>query len=310
MTNPPTEKPELNLATLFADYHDEDSARALLESLLWPNGAVCPHCGASKPYKLTAKPSSRVKARAGLYKCCKCRKQFTFKVGTIFEDSKIPCAKWCMAIALLCSSKKAISSHQLHRMIGVTQKTAWFMNHRIRHAFKPMMQAEKLAGEVEMDEGFFGVKNQPKKQVVALIERGGQVRTKVIDRISHRNISQFMRDNIARGSTLNTDGSPFYKTVCLPQVKHESVNHSQKEFIREKADGRKVHVNHCESFFSLLKRGVTGAFHHISKGHLHRYCDEFAFRWNTRFLTDGERFESAMGMVAGKRLKYRETVAL
>jgi transposase-like protein len=308
MTNPLPEKPEYNLATIVAEYSDENKARGLLESLRWPNGAVCPHCGTSKPYQITGRPESKVKARAGLYKCCKCRKQFTFKVGTIFEDSKISCSKWCMAIALICSSKKALSSHQLHRMLGITQKTAWFMNHRIRHAFKPLIQSGKLGGEVEIDEGFFGVKNKPKMQVVALIERGGDVRTKIIDRISHRNVGQFMRDNIARGSTLNTDGNPRYKTLYLPTVKHDSVNHSQKEFIRERADGSKVHVNHCESYFSLLKRGITGAFHHISTEHLPRYCDEFSFRWNTRFLTDGERFEKAVAMVEGKRLKYRETI--
>jgi hypothetical protein len=194
-------------------------------------------------------------------------------------------------------------------MLGVTQKTAWFMSHRIRHAFAPVFAAQKLAGSVEIDEAMFGIKNQPKMQVVALIERGGQVRTKIVDRISHRNIGSFMRDNIAKGSTLNTDANPRYNTVYLPAIKHESVNHSQKEFIREKADGSKVHVNHCESFFSLLKRGVTGAFHHISKEHLHRYCDEFAFRWNTRKLTDGQRFVEAVAMTAGKRLKYRDTVA-
>jgi transposase-like protein len=309
MTNPKTDNPELNLATLFADYAAEDRARELLESLRWPNGAVCPHCAADKPYKLTMKSDSKSPVRAGLYKCRKCRKQFTFKVGSIFEDSKIQCSKWCMAIALLCSSKKAVSSHQIHRMLGVTQKTAWFMLHRIRHAFAPIFAAQKLSGSVEIDEAMFGIKNQPKMQVVALIERGGEVRTKIVDRISHRNIGSFMRDNIARGSTVNTDSNPRYKGVYLPAIKHESVNHSQKEFIREKPDGSKVHVNHCESFFSLLKRGVTGAFHHISKEHLHRYCDEFSFRWNTRKLTDGERFGEAVALTAGKRLKYRETIA-
>lgn len=128
--------------------------------------------------------------------------------------------------------------------------------------------------------------------------------------LTHRNIGPFMRDNIARGSTVNTDSNPRYKTVYLPDIKRQAVNHRQKEFIREKADGSKVHVNHCESFFSLLKRGVTGAFHHISKEHLHRYCDEFSFRWNTRKLTDGERFQEAVARTAGKRLKYRQAVAV
>jgi transposase-like protein len=309
MKNQDTDKEELNLATLFAEYGDEDKARALLESLRWPDGVVCPHCGADKPYSLVAKADSHAGTRAGSYKCRKCRKQFTFRVGSIFEASKIPASKWCMAIALFCASKKAMSSHQIHRLLGVTYKTAWFMTHRIRHAFTPMLEAQKLGGSVEIDEAMFGIKNKPKMQVVALIERGGEVRTKIVDRISHRNIGQFMRDNIAKGSVLNTDANPRYKGVYLPAVRHEAVNHSAKEFIREKPDGSKVHVNHCESFFSLFKRGVTGAFHHISKEHLHRYCDEFAFRWNTRKLTDGERFQEAVALTAGKRLKYRETVA-
>ena len=141
---------------------------------------------------------------------------------------------------------------------------------------------------------------------MALIERGGEVRTKVIDRVTHRNIGDFMRGNIAHGSTLNTDGNPRYKGVYLPAIKHESVNHSAKEYTRERADGSKAHVNHCESFFSLFKRGVTGAFHHISKEHVSKYADEFAFRWNTRDLTDGERFEIAVQGSDGKRLKYKE----
>ena len=183
------------------------------------------------------------------------------------------------------------------------------MMHRIRHAFAPVFESQKLRGNVEMDEAFIGGRNAPKMQVVALIERGGEVRTKIVDRISHKNIGQFMRDNIAKGSVVNTDANPRYKTVYLPAIQHQAVNHSEKEFIREKADGSKVHVNHCESFFSLLKRGVTGAFHHISKEHLHRYCDEFSFRWNTRKLTDGERFQEAIGLTAGKRLKYQDAAA-
>jgi transposase-like protein len=305
----PLEKEELNLATIVSEYGDEDSARALLETLRWPSGAVCPHCGTDKPYSLKPKAGSRVKCRAGLYKCRSCRKQFTFKVGTIFEDSKIKCSKWCMAIALICSSKKAISAHQIHRMLGVNYKTAWFMNHRIRHAFAPMIQGEKLKGSVEVDEMYSGARNKQKLQVVALIQRGGDVRTKIVTRISHKNIGQFLRDNVARGSTLQTDGHVVYKSAHLPAVKHDSVNHGAKEYTRERADGSKVHVNHCESFFSLFRRGVTGAFHHISNQHLHRYADEFSFRWNTRRMTDGERFETAIPMTVGKRLKLRETVA-
>jgi hypothetical protein len=207
------------------------------------------------------------------------------------------------------SHKKPLAPSRFRRANRNRLANTHLMSHRIRHAFAPVFAPQKLAGSVEIDEAMFGVKNKPKMQVVALVERGGEVRTKIVDRITHRNIGPFMRENIAKGSTLNTDANPRYNTVYLPAIKHESVNHSAKEFIREKADGSKVHVNHCESFFSLLKRGVTGAFHHISKEHLHRYCDEFSFRWNTRKLTDGERFVEAVAMTAGKRLKYRETIA-
>lgn len=303
------EKP-ITLSSLAAEYSDEDSARTYLEGIRWPQGAVCPHCQSKAHYAL--KPAQdatkgKRKARSGLYKCKDCRKQFTVTVGTIFADSKIPLHKWLLAFFLLSSSKKAMSAHQIHRSLGVSYKTAWFMCHRIRHAVKPNQTVEKLKGNVEVDEGHFGVKNQPKMQVVALIERGGQVRTKVVPRISNRNIGQFLRDNVAKGSILHTDANPTYKSVHLPAIRHDAVNHTGKEFIRERADGSKVHVNHCESFFSLFKRGVVGAFHHISQAHLPRYADEFAFRWNTRRLLDGERFEIALGMAEGKRLKYHET---
>jgi len=315
------EKP-LTLSKLALQYADEDEARKYFESLRWPNGVTCPHCQSKEHYALkpSTEPRQRGKrpARKGLYKCKDCHKQFSVTVGTIFSDSKVPLSKWCMAFFLLCSSKKAISAHQLHRTIGVTYKTAWFMSHRIRHAFSPILGEEKLKGQVEVDEGFIGGvqpinpangKRFRKPAVVALVERGGGMRVKVVERLSCHTIGDFMRENIAKGSTLNTDGNPNYKTIYLPQIKHDSVNHSGGELQRERADGSKVHVNSCESFFSLLKRGVTGAFHHISKEHLHRYCDEFAFRWNTRKLTDGERFLIAIQQSIGKRLKYKNTIA-
>jgi transposase-like protein len=306
------EKP-LTLSKLALQYADEDESRKYFESLRWPDGVTCPHCQSKEHYALkpNTEPRQRGKrpARNGLYKCKDCSKQFTVTVGTIFADSKIQMSKWCMAIFLICSSKKAISAHQLHRTIGVTYKTAWFMSHRIRHAFAPLIPADKLSGSVEVDEMYSGTKNQPKLQVVALVERGGDVRTKIVTRISHRNIGQFLRDNVARGSVLQTDGHAVYKSAYLPAIRHDSVNHGAKEFIRERADGTKVHVNHCESFFSLFRRGVMGAFHHISNQHLHRYANEFAFRWNTRKLTDGQRFLIAIQESIGKRLKYKNTIA-
>jgi len=305
----PEAKEEINLSKLAVECSDEDTARRYFESWRWPNGPTCPHCASKAHYALKQRPDSKSPARKGLYKCKDCSKFFSVTLGTIFEDSKLPLSKWCMAIFLICSSKKAISAHQLHRTIGVSYKTAWFMSHRIRHTFSPVLDGTKLKGNVEVDEGHFGVKNKPKIRVVALIERGGQVRTKVVPRITNRNIGPFLRENVAKGSILHTDANPTYKSVHLPAIKHDAVNHTQGEFIRERADGSKVHVNHCESFFSLFKRGIVGAFHHISQQHLPRYADEFAFRWNTRKMTDGERFIEAIKSSIGKRLKYRETIA-
>lgn len=187
------------------------------------------------------------------------------------------------------------------------------MCHRIRHAFKNESPSDKLKGIVEADETFIGGvqkinpktgKRIMKPQVVALVERGGEVRTKVVPRVSHKNLGFFVRENIAKGSFFQTDANPAYKTMFLPSIRHESVNHTEKEMIREKADGSKVHVNTCESFFSLLKRGIFGAYHHVSKEHLPRYCDEFSFRWNTRKLTDGARFVAALAATEGKRLTF------
>lgn len=317
MTKQTTDNEEITLTKLAQEYADDDNARALLESLRWPQGAFCPHCKATKPYILKPRKESQSPARKGLYKCRSCQKQFTVTVNTIFADSKLPINKWVMAFFILVSAKKGVSAHQMHRMIGVTYKTSWFLCHRIRHAFKLDFPAEKLRGQVEVDETFVGGvqpintgtgKRPRKPQVVALVERGGGLRVKVVERLSSKTIGQFLRDNVAMGSTLNTDGNPNYDAVYLPKIKHESVNHSRGELQRERADGTKVHVNSCESFFSLLKRGITGSFHHVSKEHLHRYADEFAFRWNNRKITDGERFIKGISMVEGKRLKYTEMV--
>jgi transposase-like protein len=301
-----TTEDKITLASLAVEYSDENEARKYFESIRWPNGPVCPHCGSKNHYALKPRSTSNRPCRAGLYKCKDCGKQYTVAVGTIFSDSKVPMRKWLLAFFLLSSSKKAMSAHQIHRSLGVTYKTAWFMCHRIRHAMKPM-EEEKLSGTVEMDEAFIGGKGSQKAKVVSLIERGGEIRTKVVDRLTHKNIGPFVRENVAKGSTLNTDANPRLETLYLPAIKHDSVNHSENEYSREKADGSKVHVNNCESFTGLLKRGIMGAFHHISQQHLPRYCDEFAFRWNTRKTEDGERFETALGMTVDKRLKYRET---
>lgn len=314
---------ELNLAKLAEAYADNESARALLEAIRWPNGPICPHCQAAKPYIITSKKISRRPARKGLYKCRnkECHKQFSVTVGTIFQDSKIPLGKWMMAFFIIGSSKKGISAHQLHRMLGVTYKTSWFMCHRIRHAMT-IAPTEKLSGTVEMDAAFIGGK--PTKElrargkwsskipVVALVERNGDVRPKVVASVTHKNLRQFVTDNIAGGSIVNTDGAGMFNTLIAlgsRGSKWVSVNHSAKEFKRTEPDGSKAHVNTCESFFSLFKRGMMGAFHHVSPEHLQRYGNEFAFRWNHRNVTDGERFWTAVKSSEGKRLKYQNTIA-
>jgi transposase-like protein len=253
-------------------------------------------------------------------------------VGTIFEDSHIPIGKWLMAIYLLCSSKKGMSALQLARMLKLTYKSAWFMAHRLRYAMGTKAPLGLLLkGTVEVDETFIGGKprlgdnrlsgsgyrkDSNKIPVVALLERGGNVRTKVVANVSQANLRGFLDDNIVRDCVVNTDQAPIYRSIVYPIVnssrfskgKHEVVNHAAGEYARHNPDGTVSHINSCESFFSLIKRGVYGAFHHVSKEHLHRYCDEFSFRWNTRYLTDGKRMETAIGLTEGKRLTYKQAI--
>src|SRR4051812_9265428 len=207
---------ELNLVTLAQKYSDDDTARELLESIRWPNGPICPHCQFNEIYKLTPKPKSNRPARKGLYKCAACRKQFTVTVGTIFEDSHIPIGKWLMAIFLICSSKKGMSAHQLHRMLDVTYKTAWFMAHRIRFAMGQGPLARLLKGTVEMDETFVGGKGDHKTKydrhtpVVALIERKGKVRTKVVASVTQKNLRSCFAECVAKDTVINTDQAGVY----------------------------------------------------------------------------------------------------
>ena len=312
------ERDELNLITLAQEYSDEDKARGLLESLLWPDGAVCPHCKNHKEkpiYKLTPKTESKTAVRKGVHKCGACRKQFTVRVGTIFEDSHLPISKWLMAIFIICSSKKSISANQLSRMLKITYKAAWFMAHRLRFAVSPEMPLNQLLqGVVEIDETFVGGKgvrcsqHRRKTPVVALIERGGTMQARVVSNVTQHNLGKIINECVSKESVVNTDELPAYRKPLAGFKSHEAVNHSKFEYSRRNADGTKSGINSCESFFSLLKRGVYGSWHHVSREHLPKYANEFAFRWNTRKQTDGERMETAIGMVTGKRLTYRQAV--
>jgi transposase-like protein len=309
---------ELNLVELAQQYSDNDKARELLESLRWPNSPVCPHCqndGKAKPiYHLEPKATSKAPARKGVYKCGACRKQFTVTVGTVFEASHIPISKWLLAVFILCSGKKSTSSHQMHRMLKVTYKTAWFMTHRIRYAMGTGNDAPPLTGTVECDETYVGGKGDIKTKllrktpVVALVQRGGDVRTQVVSSATQVNLLKIINANVAKSATMNTDDSGVYRNQLTAFAAHNIVNHSVKQYVLKKPDGSKAHVNSCESFFSLLKRGIIGSWHHVSREHMPKYAGEFEFRWNTRHTTDGERMVKAIESVEGKRLTYRQVV--
>ncbi len=318
-TQKPFDADELNLIKLAQEYADEDKARELLEKMRWPDGKpVCPHCRTSKSecsdvYAIT--PAKKSSTRKGVYCCAACRKQFTATVGTVFEGSHVPISKWLMAIFILCSSKKSISSNQLHRMLGVTYKTAWFMTHRIRFAMTPNHWAEpKLKGTVEVDETFVGGKGDRttkaarKTPVVALVERGGRARVKVVADVTQKNLGAALNECVDKSAVVNTDEHGAYRNPLKHWKAHHRVNHSAKEYHVKMPTGEVKMTNTAESFFSLLKRGVIGAWHHVSREHLAKYANEFAFRWNHRADTDGMRMIKFGPMIEGKRLTYRDVV--
>ena len=287
-------------------YSDENKAREHLEALHWPNGPLCPHCKSQRATKVGG-----TTGRPGLHMCNDCRKQFTVTVGTIMEDSKIPLTKWLMAYALINASKKGISAHQLHRSLGITYKSAWFLAHRIRETMHD--DGAPLGGPgkvIESDEAFVGGfkkkrlsgKVAPKKKVLTLVERGGAARSFHITDVNHTNIRAALVTVAHRSSHLKTDDARFYNNIGKEFASHETTLHSNREFSR--GDGN--HSNTAENFFSILKRGVIGTYHHWSATHIHRYLAEFDFRYSTKNITDGERTEIALRNARGKRLMYRQ----
>jgi len=303
-------KKSATLNSMAKKYSDETKARELLESLRWPSGVACPRCRSIEVVALAG-------ARPGLYRCHDCREhktkdQFTVTVGTIFEDSHIPLSKWLLAITLMCSSKKGMSAHQLHRMLGITYKSAWFMAHRIRYAME-QSTSEKLGGIIEADETWVGGKatragNQTawenKSPVLALVQRNGEVRTRVVPTVSAATLKEFLLENAKTSARLMTDELDAYEGVGKQFKSHERVKHKIHEYSRGD-----VTTNSAEGFFSILKRGINGVYHHVSKEHLHRYLSEFDFRYNRRKITDDERTISAIAGFDGKRLKYRDSLA-
>ena len=295
------------MADLFAPhFQDADKAREYLEALRWPHGEVCPHCGTqSDHYALKGKSH-----RPGLWKCKDCRKQFSVTVGTVFERSKIPLNKWLLAVHLMCASKKAMSSHQIHRMLGVTYKSAWFMTHRIREAMKP--GSTGLMGEgggvIEADETFWGNNGkQPKgargyahkMKVVSLVERDGNKRSVVVPNVNAKTLRSVLEANVSKSAHLMTDEHAGYTLVGREFASHGVTRHGRGEYVVGN-----VHSNTAEASFSLLKRGLIGTFHHVGEQHLQRYVTEFDFRWNHRKTTDRERSDTLLQSIAGRRLTY------
>ncbi len=303
-------------------FQDADKAREYLEKIQWPSGPVCPHCGViGSHYQITGKS-----ARPGLWKCKDCREQFTVTVGTVFERSKIKLNVWLQAVFLLCTSKKGMSAHQLHRVLGVTYKTAWFMAHRIREAFRDANPGPLggTGGPVEADETYIGkakggrarrFRDGPKVQgtggvhlrkVVSLVDRKGATRSFHIASIDAANLKPILTAHIAKEATVYTDNAGHYKRMGLGSqfAAHETTNHSVGEYARPGG----IHSNTVESYFGLFKRGLYGTYHHVSEAHLQRYLNEFDFRFTHRKangVEDNARTVKALAQIRGKRLTYR-----
>lgn len=289
----------------------EDEARTYLEEIRWPEGPICPHCNHNKAYALKGKAH-----RKGLYKCAKCRKQFTVTVGTVLHRSHISLKQWVLTFHLLCSSKKGMSALQLQRELGLgSYEAAWFLAHRIREAMQEEPMRRLLQGVVEVDETYVGGKPRKhtgahkrgrgtkKSPVLGMVERQGEVVSQPVERVDGKTLKGAIQRTVSEDSVIMTDEWPSYRGLNKTHQAHQVINHGQGEY---SVNG--VNVNTIESFWSLLKRGIYGIFHHVSKKHLSRYCAEFSFRWNTRRLDDALRRDYAMFSCGGKRLTYRALV--
>jgi transposase-like protein len=299
-------------------FSDETAARTWFEATRWPNGPICPKCGSAKHYA-TKKP--------GTYRCAApaCRKDFTVMTGSVMERSHAKLTQWAAAFHMAASSKKGFSAHQLHRELGCQYNTAWFLHHRVMEAMRRgNLDLPPMGGEgsiVEADETYFGKMEKPrvspqrrgrpykvgsrgprdKRPIVALVERGGNVRTFHVPFADKAGVQKIVRENIARESRLHTDESVLYVGMDQHFVSHERVKHSAGEYVRDD-----MHTNSAEGYFSIFKRGMRGVYQHCAEKHLHRYLAEFDFRYNTRKITDMERTELAVRGGEGKRLTYHQ----
>lgn len=297
-----------SLTEMLKMFPNEKACIEQLTSIRWRNGEYCPYCGCETIYHFR---------NGTIYKCADCRQKFSIKVGTIFEDSKVPLHKWFIAIYMITSHKKGISSVQLAKDIGVTQKTAWFMMHRLREAAKTKSYNAPLKNEVEIDETYIGGKEKnkhankrnsirgrstvSKSAAVALIERGGSVRTYVVENVNNNNLRKLIAGNVAIGSLVYTDEFRAYRGMH-PFYTHKTVDHSKGEYVTGNA-----HTNSAECFFSQFKRGLIGIYHVMSKKHLGRYLQEFAFRYNMRSNPNGFGFQELLSNCEG-RLTYKDLI--
>jgi transposase-like protein len=299
----------------------EDEARTILEGIRWPKGPACPHCGSLRITRIKAKSD---KIRDGVIQCNDCRGQFTVTVGTIMHRSHITLRQWVQAFYSMCSHKKGVSALQLQRNLGLhSYKSAWHLAHRIRSAMKEKPLANILNGVVEVDETYIGARRPRKSQkdlmngknfkrgratkkipVMVLVERHGEAVSKPIRKINAANLKSAIRKMVDQQSTIITDDCGSYSGIGREFAGgHKTINHSLGQYVNGD-----ISTNTAESYFALLKRGVHGTFHHVSKHHLKRYCDEFSFRWNYRKVNDGERAEAAIRGADGKRLTYKKIV--
>ncbi len=297
-------------------FHDETAAFAYLEGVLWGTDPVCPHCGTiGRVYALAGVKDKKGRVRPGLKKCGACRKQFTVRVGTVFESAHIPLHKCLQAVFLLTSSKKGFSAHQLHRVLGITYKSAWFLFHRIREAMRTggLVPMGGSGGVVEVDETFIGQKPGRAKRrgyahklaVLTLVERGGQSRSFHVDATSAKALVPILKANIARETKIMTDEAGQYHYLKKDFTEHHVVSHGAGEYVRGEA-----HTNTAEGFFSVFKRGMKGVYQHCGEQHLHRYLAEFDFRYNNRAalgVNDNMRATRTLAGITGKRLTYRDS---
>lgn len=302
-------------------FYDEAAAYEWVEAHLWPNGPECPRCKSTERITKLQGKSTRI----GVYKCKDCRKPFTVKVGTVFEDSHIAMNLWLQAIALLCASKKGISSNQLHRMLGITLKSAWFMSHRIREAmrtggFGPMGGEGQV---VEVDETVYGrtethpkgrqrfVSSVHKNIIVSLVQRGGEVRSFHVGGSTVHEVIPIVKENVAKETAMMTDASRLYRDRLGDFASHDRVEHQADEYVRYEDGKPVIHSNTVENYFGVFKRGMRGTYQHCKEKHLHRYLAEFDFRYNARIalgVDDDQRSLKALRGVKGKRLTYRTPV--